>query len=144
MLALSFKNLQENLSALTALQLSIFVIIFKTFSSAVLLEQKSSEIIKLKQYLITDYKLCLLGGFGGLIRRDFAKFEKTFLEIFETERVSQVRVSFSSIALKLAIAALFGTHRDLMIPITLCVYQQSLRASLAKILVFLDAVIFKA
>ena len=48
MLASSFKNLLESLSTPAALELSIFVIIFKTFSSEVLLNQKSSEIVKLE------------------------------------------------------------------------------------------------
>ena len=48
MLAPSYKNLRERLSAPAALELSIFVIIFKTFSSEVLLKQKSSEIVKLE------------------------------------------------------------------------------------------------
>ena len=39
-LAPSFKNLPESLSTPAALELSIFVIIFKTFSSEVLLKQK--------------------------------------------------------------------------------------------------------
>ena len=41
MLAPSFKNLQEIVSTPAALELSIFVIIFKTFSSEVLFKQKS-------------------------------------------------------------------------------------------------------
>ena len=40
MFAPSFKNLPESLSTPAALELSIFVIIFKTFSSEVLLKQK--------------------------------------------------------------------------------------------------------
>ena len=43
-LAPSFKNLPKSLSTPAALKLSIFVIIFKTFSSEVLRKQKSSEI----------------------------------------------------------------------------------------------------
>ena len=86
MLVSSFKNLPESLSTPAALELSIFFIIFKTFSSQVLLKQKSSEIIKL-EYLITDCKLYLSGRFGSLIRRDFTKFEKC-LKILEIERVS--------------------------------------------------------
>ena len=41
MLAPSFKNLQEIVSTPAALELSIFVIIFKTFSSEALFKQKS-------------------------------------------------------------------------------------------------------
>ena len=52
-------------------------------------------------------------GFGSLIRRDFAKFEKKFLKVLEIERVSQVRVSFSSITVKLEITVLFDIPRDL-------------------------------
>ena len=48
MLATSFKNLPDSLSTPAALEISIFVIIFKTFSSEVLLKQKSSEILKLE------------------------------------------------------------------------------------------------
>ena len=44
----SFQNSLESLSARAALELSIFVIIFKNFSSEVLFKQKSSEIIKLE------------------------------------------------------------------------------------------------
>ena len=44
----SFKNLPERLSITAALQLLIFVIIFKTFSSEVLLKQKSYETVKLE------------------------------------------------------------------------------------------------
>ena len=40
MLAASFQNLPESLSIPAALELSIFVITFKTFSSEVLLKQK--------------------------------------------------------------------------------------------------------
>ena len=88
MLAPSFKSLPESLSTPAALKLSIFVIIFKTFSSEVLLKQKPSEIVKLEYYVIADCKLYLSGGFRSLIRRDFAKFEKKFLKILEIERVS--------------------------------------------------------
>ena len=88
MIALSFKKLRESLSTPTALELSIFVIIFKTFSSEVLLKQKSSEIVKLEKYQFTDCKLYLSGVFGSLIRRDFAKFEKKILKILEIEHVS--------------------------------------------------------
>ena len=70
----------------------MFVIIFKTFSSEVLLKQKSFEIVKLEYYLITDCKLYLSGGFGSLIRRGFTKFKKKFLKILEIERVSSVKV----------------------------------------------------
>ena len=45
--------------------------------------------------------LCLSEGFGSLTRRNSAKFEKKFLKIFKIERVSQVKVLPSSIALKL-------------------------------------------
>ena len=48
MLVPSFRNLPETLSTPAALELSIFAIIFKNFSSEVLLKQKSSEIIKLE------------------------------------------------------------------------------------------------
>ena len=75
MFAPSSKNLPESLSTPAALELSIFVIIFKTFSLETLRKQKSFEIVKLEYYLITDCKLYLSGGFGSLIRRDFAKFE---------------------------------------------------------------------
>ena len=62
MLAPSFKNLPENLSTPAALEVSIFVIIFKNISSEVLFKQKSSKIIKLEECLITDCKLYLSGG----------------------------------------------------------------------------------
>ena len=88
MLAPSFKNLPESLSTAATWELSIFVIVFKAFSSEVLHKQKSSEIVKLEYYLITDCKLYLSGGFGSLIRRDFAKFKKKFLKILEVECVS--------------------------------------------------------
>ena len=52
-------------------------------------------------------------GFGSLIRSDFAKFEKKFLKVLEIERVSQVRVLFSSITVKLEITVLFDIPRDL-------------------------------
>ena len=62
MLAPSFKNLPESLSTPAVLELSIFVIIFKTFSSEVLLKQKSSKFVKLEYYLITDCKLHFVMG----------------------------------------------------------------------------------
>ena len=114
MLAPSFKNLPESSSTPAALGLSIVVFIFKFFSLEVLLKQKLSEIVKLEQYLITDSKLYQSGGCGELNQeRDFAKFENRFLRIFEIKRVSQVKVSFSSIALKLEITVSFGIPRDL-------------------------------
>ena len=48
MLAQSSKNLPESLSTPEALEQLIFFIIFKTFSSEVLLKQKSSEIVTLE------------------------------------------------------------------------------------------------
>ena len=66
----------------------MFVIIFLTFSSEVLLMQQSCEFVTLEWYLITDCRLYLLAGFGRLMRRDFAKFQKKFLKILEIERVS--------------------------------------------------------
>ena len=48
MLAPFFKNLPESLSTLVALELSVFVIISKTFFSEVLLKQKQSEIVKIE------------------------------------------------------------------------------------------------
>ena len=47
-LAPSFKNLPESLSTPAALELSIFIVIFKTSSSEVLFKPKSSEIVKLE------------------------------------------------------------------------------------------------
>ena len=44
----SFKNLPESSSTPAALELLMFIINFKTFSSEVLLNQKSFEIVKLK------------------------------------------------------------------------------------------------
>ena len=49
----SFKNLPESRSPQAALKLSIFAVIFKTFSSEVLFKQTSSEIVKPEYYLIT-------------------------------------------------------------------------------------------
>ena len=86
MLAPSFKNLPESLSTPAVLELSIFVIIFKTFSSEVLLKQKSSKFAKLEYYLITDCKLHLSWGLWKLNQERLLK--KKFLKILEIERVS--------------------------------------------------------
>ena len=94
MLAPSFKNLPESLSTPVALELSIFVIIFKTFSSEVLLKQKYSEIVKVECYLSTDCKLYLSGGFASLIRRDFAKFENKFLKSTMRPCTCKVNLAF--------------------------------------------------
>ena len=48
MLAPSFKNLPESLSTPASLELSIFIIIFYTFSSEILFMQISFEIVKLQ------------------------------------------------------------------------------------------------
>ena len=53
------------------------------------------------------------GGFGSLIRKGSAKFQKKHLKILEIEHVSWVKVSFFSITLKLEITVLFGIPRNL-------------------------------
>ena len=115
MLAPSFKTYQKAY-LLQQLQSSQYLPLFlKTFSSEVLLKDKSSDIVKLEQYLITDFKLYLSGGFR-LIRRDFGKFEKKFSHLLDIERVSWVKAPFCSTAFKLVITVLFGILRDLRDP----------------------------
>ena len=68
--------------------------IFKTFFSVVPTRQKSAVIAKLEQYWIADLSLYLFGGFGSLIRKDSAKFEKKFLKIFEIDRCHESKYCY--------------------------------------------------